>query len=347
MNRPPLSAPSPPGLGIDVGGRATRWVLAQADGRLLARGEVEAFSGNQIAHPAGHAAVERILGDLRQAVQAALLGGGLAAGPVSAHTSEAARPLAVQAAWAAVTGFDEGSGPELHTLWARQLQLAPERLLLRNDVEMACRLSLERATGSEAAPGSGFFLYAGTGSIAWFLDAQGQAHRVGGRGSIVGDHGAGHWIAREALSRLWQQEDEAPGSGNATPLGRELAAAVGGPTWNDARRFLSSADRGQVGLLALAVARAAHQGDGRALALLRDAGQQLAQLVAVLARRFGRQPLAMAGGVLELHPALREAMDCALPSGLPRVPAVDDVALAAAVRAAGAGPLAPPGTEPT
>ena len=73
-----------------------------------------------------------------------------------------------------------------------------------SDVEIAYRAAF--------APGEGYLVYAGTGSIAAFIDAQGVLHRAGGRGVALDDAGGGYWIAREALRRLWRREDERPGA---------------------------------------------------------------------------------------------------------------------------------------
>jgi hypothetical protein len=67
---------------------------------------------------------------------------------------------------------------------------------MRNDVEIAYLDSF--------APGEGYLVYAGTGSIAAWIDADGQFHRAGGRGVTLDDGGGGFWIAREAMRHIWR-----------------------------------------------------------------------------------------------------------------------------------------------
>jgi N-acetylglucosamine kinase-like BadF-type ATPase len=139
-------------------------------------------------------------------------------------------------------------------------------------------------------------------------------HRAGGRGAVIDDAGGGHWIARQALQLVWRAEDATPGAAAATPLGRALAQAVGGDDWPATRAFVYGASRGELGTLALAVAAAADEGDAPALALLQQAGRELARLAQALHGRLGAGlPVALAGRVFDLHPAIEAALRQALP----------------------------------
>ena len=48
-------------------------------------------------------------------------------------------------------------------------------------------------------PGSGVILNAGTGSIAYGRNADGEWARAGGLGPLLGDEGSAFWIGKEAL----------------------------------------------------------------------------------------------------------------------------------------------------
>lgn len=266
-------------LGIDAGGTHTRWALADAQGAPLREGEAAAFSGLQLADEAGRAQVLQAL----HAVAAAC-------GPV--------RTVA-----AGVTGFDDTQAPLLQGLLAQAFGATPT--LLFNDIELLCR--------AHGASGRGIVLIAGTGSVAAGLDATGTLQRAGGRGILIDDAGGGAWIAREALQQVWRAEDAAPGAWEQSALARALFEAMGGTTWAQTRHFVYGATRGELGTLALAVARAAHAGDADALALLQRAGQELARLVQALVQRLGAQPVALAGRVLALHPAVLQSLRQALP----------------------------------
>ncbi len=276
------------GLGLDVGGTQTRWALAWADGQVLAEGAVAGFSGPQLASASGRREVLAALAALRQALALA-------------------HPRPPMALWAGITGHDASAGPGLPRLLARALSLPVAAVRAFNDVELAARICF--------APGQGYLVYAGTGSIGWFIDAQEQAFHVGGRGGLLGDEGSGYWLARQALAALWRSEDDAPGLMAATPLGRHLHAALGGADWDTTRRVVHQCSRGELGALALAVAAAATEGDAVALQLLLQAGAELARLANILRQRFGQRPVVLAGRAAALHPVLAAAMQAAL---LPR-----------------------------
>jgi N-acetylglucosamine kinase-like BadF-type ATPase len=272
----------PLALGIDAGGTETRWALAAPGGAIVAEGRVAGLSALQMGTPQG-----------RDAVRATF-----------AHIATAALvhgvPGRVQAG---LTGF--GGDSELLQRWlAEELHLDPQHIHFCSDMEIAYRASF--------APGAGYLVYAGTGSIGAYVDAQGQFHRAGGRGVILDDGGGGFWIAREAMRHIWRNEDERPGSWRQSPMAQAVFDYVGGPDWACSRQFIYGQERGAVGKLALAVAAAAER-DPAAAAILRAAGQELARLARALAERFGPRPVAVSGRAAELHPSIVAAMRAALP----------------------------------
>jgi N-acetylglucosamine kinase-like BadF-type ATPase len=93
-----------------------------------------------------------------------------------------------------------------------------------------------------------------------------------------------------------------------------LAQQVGGGDWAATRQWVYGASRGELGLLARAVAQAAHEGDTDALRILQSAGGELARLALALLKRLGPQPVALAGRVFDLHPAIEAALRAALPA---------------------------------
>ena len=206
--------------------------------------------------------------------------------------------------WAGVTGFDAAQSAALAAALAGALGLDTGRVQLASDIELACRAAF--------APGEGIVVYAGTGSIAAHLAVDGQLHRAGGRGAVLDDAGGGHWIAREALKRVWRAEDHAPGAWRQSPLAQALFDALGGSEWSTTRGFVYGASRGELGQLALSVAHAAGA-DPAARALLHEAGTELARLAQALRQRLGPLPVALAGRVFELHPCIEAALREALP----------------------------------
>jgi glucosamine kinase len=296
------------GLGLDAGGSATRWVLADAAGRVHAEGAVAGFSAS-------------MLGTLQQPLlEAALheLAAALHAQPAPARV------------FGGLTGFDGAAGDAcgaLHARLAQALRLSPEAIVLASDIELAHRAVFE--------PGRGILVMAGTGSIAAHLRADATLERAGGRGSLLDDGGSGYWIAREALRAVWRREDEAPGAWRASRLALSLFAQLGGDSWARTREFMAAASRGEMGALATAVAAAAQAGDAAAASILARAGQELARIGQALAVRCGEQPIALAGRVPTLDARIEHAMRAALAPGVALSVVQPDAARAAAWLALG------------
>ena len=270
------------GLGIDAGGTSTRWALASSDGRIHAEGAVGGLSALQMGSAAGRDSVHATFRALARAV---LVHG---------------QPQRIQAG---LTGFG-GEGEQLQRWLAGLLAVPLRAVTLCNDIEIAYLASF--------APGQGYLVYAGTGSIGAYIDAAGQFHRAGGRGVMLDDGGGGFWIAREALRHIWRNEDEQPGRWRDSPMAHAVFAQIGGDDWALSRQFIYGQERGAVGKLALAVAASA-DADPVAAAILAEAGRELARLALALDARFGARPVVLAGRAAELHPAIHAAMRAALP----------------------------------
>jgi glucosamine kinase len=264
-------------LGLDVGGSATRWRLA---GERETEGTATGFSGH-LSKPDVLAQAERALAEIAATV-----------GPVATVV-------------AGVTGLSAGT-PEAETLdrLIRQ-RLGATHTLIMSDIELAARTAFP--------PGEGILVYAGTGSIAAHLAADGTLHTAGGKGVLIDDAGGGYWIAVRALRAVLRAEDGEPGSGWATPLGRALAERLGGTAWPTVRVRFYGLDRGGIAMLALAAGEAARAGDEAALGVLADAGRELALLAQMLTKRLGPGKVILSGRASGLHPALLDSMQSALP----------------------------------
>lgn len=329
------AAPRPAlGLGLDVGGTSTRWALADADGRLHAQGDLPGFTAALLGQVHGQQAAAEVMAALALRVR----GNGHPVG----------RPLAlgpVGAVCAGVTGTDRAGGTLLRRMLAQALGVAGARIEVTSDIEMACHVAF--------APGAGFLVYAGTGSIAGHVDAGGHFHRAGGRGGLIDDGGSAHWIARQALRRIWRAEDAEPGAWRRSGLARRVLAVIAREAgegvdldndlgdWALSRHWLAHASRGEIGLLARAVAAAdgpagTEQADADAAAILDEAGRELARLALALSRRFGPRPVALAGRAFLLSPRIAAAMSAALPDTLPvtQAPLAEESTAAGAARRA-------------
>jgi N-acetylglucosamine kinase-like BadF-type ATPase len=274
------------GLGIDAGGTRTRWALADRAGAIVAEGDTAGLSALQMRSAAGRATVQANFAPLTQAVL------------------QHGRPQRVHAG---LTGFG-GDGERLQGWLAELLALGTGAITLCNDIEIAYLDSFKA--------GEGYLVYAGTGSIGAYVDADQQFHRAGGRGVVLDDGGGGFWIAREALRTIWRNEDERPGAWQDSAMARAVFAHVGGDDWAYSRQFIYGQERGAVGQLALAVAASADT-DPAALAILQEAGGELARLARALIARFGVRPVVLSGRAASLHPAILAAMRAALPEPIP------------------------------
>ena len=274
------------GLGIDAGGTQTRWALAAPGGHIVAEGTVDGLSALQMASSEGRGTVRATFAGMAQAVL------------------EHGRPAAVRAG---MTGFG-GEGEQLARWLAGFLGIESSAVTLCNDIEIAYLASF--------SPGEGYLVYAGTGSIGAFIDANGELHRAGGRGVVLDDGGGGFWIAREALRHVWRNEDEQPGSWQSSPMAQAAFQHIGGSDWSYSRQFIYHSERGEVGKLALAVAASAER-DPAAASILREAGKELARLALAMIRRFGPRPVALTGRAAELHPVIVQTMRAALPPDTP------------------------------
>jgi glucosamine kinase len=287
-------------LGLDAGGRATRWVLADPAGAVVARGEAPPLSGLIFSDAAISAA------------QAA----------VAALAEAVGERSGIGAVLAGVTGTSDGSAQDalLRRLLAEAFAVPEQRVQVHDDLWLAHR--------ARFAPGDGILVYCGTGSAAVHVRADGALIRAGGHGYLIDDGGSGYAIARDAVRAVLEAEDAAPGAGWATPLGQALARAIGGNTWAAVRAYVYGGTRASMAALGPALAAAARAGDAAAARVLRQAGHELAAVARVVAARVGAQPVALTGGGAMLHPLIHAAMEQAL--GSPVDMAASDAAAAAA-----------------
>lgn len=269
-------------LGIDMGGTASRWHWLGADGRR-AEGRGPGATG-MVYDPPRRAAFLAALAAIR-----ATLPGGLR----GAHLG--------------ITGAGFSRDPGLTALAAQGLGLDPARVSHENDAELAHRAAF--------AGGPGHLVIAGTGAVGLGQGARGRAV-VGGRGVVIDDRGSASWIAAEGLRAVYARLDASGGFEGV----ETLAEALGAGDWDAVRARVYGTDRGQLGLMAPGVARAAGAGCAVAAGILARAGVELSGMAAQLETRLGPAPLAFAGGALALSPRLPQAIRAALPqAAFPRL----------------------------
>lgn len=271
------------GLGLDSGGTKTRWALSRANGDLIADGYVAGMTALQLGTGDGRAHIAATMAELARQV--------LSFG----------QPHAV---CAGITGLDTRD-ERLCQAIAAPLGIASDNVNVHSDIEIAYRDLFQ--------PGEGYVIYAGTGSIAAYMDTSEVLHRAGGRGVYLDDAGGGFWIVREALRHIWRGEDEQPGRWTSSPMAAAIFERIGGSDWSFSRQFFYASDRGEVGQVATAVSSVVDQ-DPFARAIICQAGVELARLGNALIARFGLRPIALAGGAARMHPLIEENLRATLPA---------------------------------
>ncbi|QQR38373.1 N-acetylglucosamine kinase [Devosia rhizoryzae] len=287
-------------LGLDVGGTASRWVACDPDGQVVARGSVDGATAH-VFNPAERQRLGTALAQMAAALVAEDL---VAVGMVGG-----------------LTGFGSAAAAEIAALAKEALGLAPAQLLLTDDIVLAFAAQFQ--------PGEGHLISAGTGSIGVHVAADGKMTRVGGRGILIDDAGSGSWIALRALDAIYRVLDRTGSLAEVQRLAGALFALVGGSEWHHVRQYVYGGDRGRIGALAVGVAQAAEAGDATALQILAEAGAELARLAQALQTRAGDRPIALIGGVLNLHGSIGTEIQNRLP-GTPISQPNSDTALAAA-----------------
>lgn len=199
------------------------------------------------------------------------------------------------------------------------------KLLLAGDHEIA----LAGAVGD-----AGLVLIAGTGSICFGRNEDGQTARSGGAGHLLDDEGSGYAIGRDILSAVLRAED---GRSGPTALAQGVRARLGSARREDVVAYAYQENRTKSDIAALAplLAPAVAQGDEAALRIAHRAAKELCLLVKAVSRRL-RMPsaeLAMLGSILTQCEPVRaktaQAVTRALP-GVTLIPPRGDAAEGAA-----------------
>ena len=247
-------------LGIDGGGTKIECVLADEAGEIVAR-----------ASGAG-ANLRRVSADALRDLLGACLG-----------ALKGAAGLPTLQPEAVCAGFAGVSDPEARARAQSALTelLQPKQLYLVGDMEVA----LEAAVGA----GAGVVLVAGTGSIAYGRNGEGQTARAGGEGArfsdgqLAGDAGSGFDIGRGAVEAVLRAEE---GRGPETILRDAELAVLGAENAQELADCLRPERAAELASLVPLVTRAARRGDPVAGEILENAGTALAELALTVLREL-------------------------------------------------------------
>jgi N-acetylglucosamine kinase-like BadF-type ATPase len=276
-------------LGIDAGGTKTVCLLADEGGRVLA----ESRAGGANLQTSGELEVEKMLYQVMEET----LG---------------ARDIRPAAICLGIAGVDRPSDAQaVRSIMRRIGWKAP--VVVVNDALVA----LVAGTGDRP----GVVILAGTGSIAYGVDAARNAARAGGWGYLLGDEGGGFWIGRAALSAVARQFD---GRGPATLLTELVLAEMQLATPSDLIHAVY--DRGlprpHVARLAHVVQKAMLAGDAVATHILARAADELVAAAASVVHRLHMRgdvfPTILAGGIFRASPALAADVGARIADVAPR-----------------------------
>jgi glucosamine kinase len=161
-------------------------------------------------------------------------------------------------------------------------------------------MDVEAAHMDAFGGGPGVLLVAGTGSMAWSRDEQGESHRSGGWGSMMGEEGSGYWVAVQGLRAAARGLD---GRGPATRLTSLLPEALGLSDLQSVVPWAASASKADVAALAPVILEAAQAGDGPASDVRTSALEELGSLASSAIRAMESHeappPVALVGGMVE------------------------------------------------
>lgn len=256
--------------GVDGGASKTRAALITSDGDVVGTATVASASAYH-REPEEAAAV--VIAAIRQAL------------------ARARRRGPVTALGAGLAGADD---PRIHDRLIEALAAPGLARSIHVDHDAAAAL----AGGLALEPG--VVVVAGTGSVAFGIDATGRRARAGGWGPLLDDEGSGYAIGRAALRAAMRHFD---GRGPSTALTEAVRTHFGLDSPAALKRAVRGITIDQVAAVAPIVLDAARAGDRVAADILRTAAEGLAAMVAAVARaldwRGARFPLIAVGGVFD------------------------------------------------
>jgi glucosamine kinase len=278
-------------LGIDGGGSKTSCLIGD-EASVLGAG---AAAGSNVVRVGERQARESLGAAIRQACAAANI-----------------TPAQIERTCVGIAG---GARPEIAGIVRGLLsEFVSGKIEVVGDMVIA----MEAAFGG----GPGVIVIAGTGSIAYGRNSEGQTARAGGWGFAISDEGSGHWIGRSAVAASMRARDEA-GAERPSVLLESIMKSWAVTTREQVVVAANSITPPDFAALLPAVLSAADAGDATARTVLTQAGVELAGLAKmVIARLFayaGAVPVAVSGGVFCNCALVREVFDNDLRAECPQV----------------------------
>jgi N-acetylglucosamine kinase-like BadF-type ATPase len=174
--------------------------------------------------------------------------------------------------------------------------------------------------------GPGVIVIAGTGSIAYGRNSEGEIARAGGWGFAISDEGSWHWVGRSAVGACMRAYDEGQPERSQALLESIMkcwAVRTREQVVLAANAALHVGSGPDFAALLPAVLSAADAGDVTARAVLNQAGTELAVLAKIVIDRIfanaGDVPVAVSGGVFSNCDVIRQVFYDRLQAVYPQV----------------------------
>ncbi|HSS97311.1 MAG TPA: BadF/BadG/BcrA/BcrD ATPase family protein [Terriglobales bacterium] len=281
-------------LGIDGGGSKTSCVLGDEKsvlGSSVAGGSNIVRAGEDAARIALHEAI-------RQACSVANI-----------------NPSQIKRACAGLAG---AARPEVRETAHRLIaEIIPGEVEIVGDMEIA----LDAAFGD----GQGVMVTAGTGSIAYGRNGQGETARAGGWGFAISDEGSGYWIGKTAVATAVREGEQT----QDTCLLKAIAKSWGVSSHQQIVLKANGAPTPDFAALFPVVLKAAEKQNKQAREVLNQAAKELVSLAEdVINQVFpdaSTVPVAMSGGVFAHSSQVREVFYNRLSKEYPNVGLIEDV----------------------
>jgi glucosamine kinase len=232
-------------------------------------------------------------------------------GSIGAALNEALGGRSAEAIVLSAAGGDRKADRERGRELLQRVAPAGARLLVTHDAIAALYAGNPQ--------GCGVVLIAGTGSIAYGRNEEGEEDRAGGWGYLIGDEGSAVWCGIEALRAIAHAID---GRGAPTMLTDLLLQELHVAEFGDVLPMVYGRPHPAPAIIAAtrALAVAATQGDAMANSILQRGAVTLARATTVVALtlRLSSGPVYLAGGAFESLPLLQKLVRLELLGVLPQ-----------------------------
>jgi N-acetylglucosamine kinase-like BadF-type ATPase len=145
----------------------------------------------------------------------------------------------------------------------------------------------------------GAILIAGTGSVCYGKNADGEEHRTGGFGHLIDDEGSGYAIGRDILSAIVQEYD---GRGKSTALTDMVYRQLDCSSVQELIGFVynKATNKRDIAALSPSLTAACEAGDEVAWGIAKRCARELKKLTLPVIEKLGlqRESLAVAGSIL-------------------------------------------------